>query len=165
MLFVPDINLLFHHRYAITDDAYRCMRDKNLDQCVIISGESGAGKTGKLSQLLCVLVVAWFWQVLPVVICCCCCVVLAANCLRCYMFLLCGSGKLSQLLYGLLLCGSAKLFYFLYVLLVWLCFFTVFNETDLGEGVCSSFIKSIKIRKKKNKRINAISGNRFNQYF
>ena len=34
-----------HFRYAVTDRAWRSLRDMNSDQCLIFTGESGSGKT------------------------------------------------------------------------------------------------------------------------
>ncbi|XP_008589941.1 PREDICTED: unconventional myosin-Ib-like, partial [Galeopterus variegatus] len=33
------------HIFALSDEAYRSLRDQDKDQCILITGESGAGKT------------------------------------------------------------------------------------------------------------------------
>ena len=33
------------HSFALADSAYRNMRDRHQNQCILITGESGAGKT------------------------------------------------------------------------------------------------------------------------
>lgn len=43
---------VFCFSYALSDNAYRAMRTERKDQCILISGESGAGKTEASKKIL-----------------------------------------------------------------------------------------------------------------
>ena len=47
-----DIFELPPHLYAVANQAYYAMKEENSDQCILISGESGAGKTEAAKQIL-----------------------------------------------------------------------------------------------------------------
>lgn len=50
---LPDApSLLSPSSYALSDNTYRAMRTERKDQCILISGESGAGKTEASKKIL-----------------------------------------------------------------------------------------------------------------